>query len=263
MFREKESPLPPERISRSELEQYRLNTEYFKKFSVKERVQHLLNKDKSIRRNGFNPDSFFHPTDHLARTLIWVDPIVNLLPQEQRDDIDKRVLRIAAVLHDTGRGGFHRNKHTHGGIGAELIRDQKELAKILPHANTQTLTDEQVENIAYLVENHHEFDHDKAKIRPEMRTSLDVLQTADGLDLTRGNYALGGPISAVTERTDRIDNALPVVGHTLRIPEAKKLRTTASRLATYTQKAIKFSFGGKDRFTTCLDIAQGMAIIKD
>jgi len=249
-FRGKESLLPEERESRAELAQYRPDSSKFPEPRIAE--------------------SFFHPVDHLARTLVWSDVIANMLPPEQRDTIDKRVLRVAAVLHDSGRGKgvlADKDPHQHGAIAAELLRDRAKLSELLPNAHIEDLTDAQIEDAAYLVENHHHFNHAKAQIRPDMENALTVLQTADGLDLARGNFALGGPISIITDRTSVIDNVLPIVKHTLRIPRVKKLRTMASKFATQTQWEIKHPpkeefLTPKDRFTVCLDIAQDMGLVK-
>jgi hypothetical protein len=210
-----------------------------------------------------NPDiatSFFHPVDHLARTLVWSDIIANTLSADEQALIDRRVLRTAAILHDIGRGSFSLNKHTHGRVAAALIRDDRLLLEaLLPQADMGTMSDRQIEDVAYLIQHHHQFDHGKLDLSAGMAESLSVLQTADGLDLTRGNYALGRTAaSRITGRTNRIDNAFPIVGHTLRLPQARGLRTIASRYATETQLDIK---AGADRFTICLEVAEDMGLL--
>jgi hypothetical protein len=204
-------------------------------------------------------DSLFHPVDHLARVLVWSDVIANQLTAVQQDNIDRPVLRAAASLHDIGRGGFRLNPHVHGQIAAAIVRDRSKLAQLMPDGPVHELDNEQIENIAYLIESHHQFDHASGSVRPDMDLTLSVLQTADGLDLTRGNFLLGGPISLITDRTSIIDDTLPIVKHTLRTPSASKLRAIASRYATKTQREIRLF--NQNRFTTSLDIAEQMNII--
>lgn len=215
-----------------------------------------------------------HDKGHLPRTLVWLEPITKLLSEDDQKMIDHqkpvdydgdydswKVLRAAAVLHDIGRQGRERNKHAHGSRGAELIANKGKLAALLPDADG--FNGMEARDVAYLVEKHHEFDHDAAEIDPRLRPSLTVLQTADGLDLARG-YDIHGRrfgnrvLHAAIERTERIDDKLPIIKHTLRISGAEKLRQAAAVYAAEARERMK---RGEDEYMTCLDVAEEVGLI--
>lgn len=207
-----------------------------------------------------------HDKGHLPRTLVWLKPIASLLPEDQQQAIDWDVLRAAAVLHDIGRQGHERNAHAHGKRGKELVEDADRLKTLLPNMGTDaqnSVSNEQVADIAYLIEKHHEFDHDAANIDLRLRTMLAVLQTADGLDLARGFHIHGKHLGKhildrSIKKTERIDDKLRIIKHTLRIPGAEKLRQAATVYATETRERIE---SGEDEYTTCMDVAEKVGLI--
>lgn len=230
------------------------------------------------------PDAPHHGVIHGEETAIWAGVLMKNLPAEVRTRIDGRIVLNAAAYHDSGRLGdwrvLQREMKKHGPRGAELFREH--WADIDPD-----LSDEQVQQVATIIDRHTPTLGDRLQKREDKRAGRDVtdyvdpeelmlhiVQDADTLGLVRGHYSrkAGSPrrvpyaVLASGKRAvwDRIglQNGSHILRN-VRFPATARLYRAADELARMSRQdaSINREFGGH-RSGAALESAQRLGIVR-
>lgn len=130
-------------------------------------VQNYLithNGDKSPRIQ----ETFRHRTEHVVRVLKWANLIIDSLSFEERKNINKDVIELAAIFHDVGYGSEHF-KNSHGIESSQIFKEYA-----LGNGFDEQLINE-VYNMIYIHQN-------KALLNMNISENLRILMEADMLD---------------------------------------------------------------------------------